>query len=171
MSKENIKILGREIQINTKVKTLIDSLVEKTMSLSDVIKKDDSISFNIANNYYNAKKYISLPSSSRDKLLLPEIEELLYSVSTPREYANNLVMVKKYLAFVVSKYNNATQSDDTWQSDFQKENNLSDDVMSAISNVTYESSVDEYNKPSLAEDVLSAINIGISEALLKVEKV
>ena len=55
------------------------------------------------------------------------------------------------------------QNEDTWEKDFQEQNNVSDAVMSAISHVIYDGSIDEYNKPGFASTVLDAINVGIQE--------
>ena len=177
MANVTVKLLGKDMEINSDVKIYIEEIVEKTMSLSEVKKKSDDIGNNIRNNYYYAKKYISMPLHlteyrTADTLtafgeMFDVIEEMLNRTSVPREYENDKETAKKYLKHIVTKYNRLTQTDDTWEKDFQKMHEISDSLMSAIHNVINEGSVDEYNKPSFAEDVLDAINIGISESLLK----
>jgi hypothetical protein len=175
MSKVTIKISGQDVQINSKIKEFIDSIVEETMSLSEVITKSSDIGNNIRNQYYYAKKYIYMPShlatiGNSDTLtvfgeMFEKIEDILNETSVPREYESDKTIAKKYLKSVVSRYNKELQSDDTWDKDFQEINNVSDSIMSAILRVIYDSCVDEYNKPFFAETILEAINVGATEAL------
>ena len=100
-------------------------------------------------------------------VMFSEIEDVVNSISTPREYSENIETAKRYLKSIVHKYNNVRQTEETWESDFQKENKVSDKVMEAINATIYEASTDTYNKPSLANRILSAIEVGVNEALVK----
>ena len=176
MSKVAVKISNKEVEINENVMHFIDDIVDGTMGLADVIVKDD-ISTNIRNNYYYSKKYISMPLTWSDfgrgkknsifNDMFDKVENIINETSTPREYASDVEIAKEYLKHVVNKYNNIRQNQDTWENDFKTLNDVSDTVMKAIIAVIYETSTDEYNKPSLAEDILDVINIGVAEAMKK----
>jgi len=129
----------------------ITYLVKTKLIKTDAIEKSEDIEHNINSGYYNQKKYVYLNSKS----LLEEIEEIVNNISIPREYTTNLTSAKKILTRKLNKYNYITQNDDTWYTDWQHLNNVPDDVMSKISNIIYDMSIDEYNKPSTADELLS----------------
>ena len=170
MSKVTIKIRKEEFAIPQAIVNFIDENITTCLTLRTPIEKSDSISENIQNGYYCQKEYEFITDSSHCenyKDFKVVVEDIVNDNSTPREYEYNWAVAKKYISHSIRNFNNVRLNDDTWESDFQSINNVSDSVMSAINTVINESSVDEYNKPYMAETVLDAINVGISEALVK----
>ena len=171
-SKITVKIVGQEYSIIKKVKEFIDTIVEETMVLEPIAEKSEDIYKNITEKYYYAKKYVYLSTNSKSDTVYGEIyakvEDVINDNSTPREYDENVKVSVKYLRNIIDTNNRINQSSDTWEKDFQMQNDVSDSVMTAINSVIYDACVDEYNKPSFAETVLDAIEIGISESLEKI---
>lgn len=159
-TKEMIKVegMGNSFEVSKIIFDTVNKAIAKHSIKNDIIEKSEDISKNIRDGYYYAKMFKNIYCGSSDETyvkIFDSVEAVINATSTPREYESDLKNAKQCIKHFISIQNYKVQNEDRWDSDFRIQNDITEELMSKISSFIYENcSADEYNKPSIAEDLL-----------------